>query len=98
MANLSLQQIATGWYNFIVGDPSTKLMIQTRLSVCDGCDQKVQLSELGKVIIQHINQEASVYKCKLCTCPLSTKVAAPKSVCPHPQKKWGEWKDEQSYW
>jgi hypothetical protein len=96
ITNLSLPQIASGWYNFIKGDPQTKLMMQTRLAVCDSCDQKIQLSLLNQVIIHHINEEASLYKCKLCTCPLATKTASPKSVCP--LKKWEEWNEQQSYW
>lgn len=96
ITNLSLPQIASGWYNFVKGDPAVKRMMAARLAICDSCPNKIQLSQMSQVIIHHINQEASIYKCKLCSCPLSTKTASPKSVCP--LGKWKEWQEDGSYW
>ncbi len=84
---MDLGLIAESWYDFIHADPYTKNLMQDRLSICDKCPHKVQMNALGKFIVSTINSEASLFKCKLCTCPLAAKTANPRSECPI--KKWG---------
>lgn len=90
----SLLQIARSWYNFYVATPETKHIMSKRLEVCDKCEHKVQVSEAGKILIQAVNEEASVYQCGVCHCPLAAKTAHPMNECP-----LGKWKiaGEESY-
>lgn len=82
-----LTNIAQGWYEFAKGSPQTKHLMLFRLSKCDKCPEKVEMDTLGKVIISTINNEASLYKCNKCGCPLASKTAAPGEACP--LGKWG---------
>ena len=78
----NLTDIARGWYLFITAPPGNKPLINARLEKCDTCEYKLQLSETGKVIVQAINQSASVYKCGYCACPLAAKTSDPSGSCP----------------
>lgn len=91
---ISLVNIARGWFNYIAGDPFTKLLMGKRLAICDGCEEKVEISELGKILIKAINEEGSTFQCRKCGCPLAGKTASPMEECP--LKKWGK-SEEQSY-
>lgn len=83
---LKLSHIARGWFNFIKGDAYTKMMMTKRLVICDTCEEKKEISSLGKLLIQSINDEASVFQCGRCGCPLAAKTAEPLEQCP--LKKW----------
>lgn len=87
-------QIARSWFNFIQGDIATKQLMFKRLEVCDKCTEKVQIDDLGKVLIQVINEEASTFQCGKCNCPLASKTAHPANECP-----LGKWKKagDESY-
>lgn len=82
-----LRNIAEGWYNFAAGTPATRELMQFRLDKCDTCPEKVQMSALGELLVSTINNEASLYQCKKCSCPLASKTAAPGAECP--LGKWG---------
>ncbi len=84
---MDLIQIAKSWYNFSHGTDATKALMNHRLSICDTCPEKVQMTLVGQVIVTGINAEASVYKCGKCNCPLSPKTAHPANTCP--LGKWG---------
>ena len=84
---MNLVTIASGWYNFITADFHTKQMMSHRLNICDKCPNKIELDPVSRKIITTINSEASVFKCTKCSCPLSSKVAAPNAKCPI--GKWG---------
>jgi len=78
----SLTNIAEGWYDFIQGTPYTKELMKYRLNICDTCPEKKQLSSLGQFIVSTVNNEASLFKCGKCSCPLASKTAGPRSKCP----------------
>jgi len=82
-----LSHIARGWMNFIKGDPYVKEIMNKRLEICDTCVFKEQLSDTGKFIVNLVNNEASMFQCGKCKCPLSAKTADPTSECPI--GKWG---------
>jgi len=84
---MELTHIAQGWYNFVVGSPETKQLMAERLAICDGCPHKVQISSAGQVLLRAINQQASLYSCGLCGCPLAGLTAAPRKKCK--AGKWG---------
>ena len=85
----TLKDIATGWYNFIVGGQDVKRMMQKRLAICDMCPNKRQVSQFGVAIIHALNEEGSTFKCGLCGCPLAGLTANPLSECQD-----GKWKAE----
>ncbi len=93
---MNLLHIANGWYNFIQGSPLTRQMMTDRLMLCDSCPSKQQLNEVGKVIIQMLNKDGSVYICKECGCPLAAKTANPDSRCP--LEKWKEWIKPETFY
>lgn len=93
---MNLVDIASGWMNFINADPKHKEMIAFRLAVCDKCNSKGQLSPLGKVMLKAINEEASIYYCKKCNCPLASKTANMQSICP--LHKWTYWISPQTFY
>jgi hypothetical protein len=84
---MNLLNIAESWYDFLTADFNTKELMRKRLAVCDSCTHKVQLNTAGKFIVTAINEEASIYRCGLCTCPLAAKTANPKNSCRI--EKWG---------
>jgi hypothetical protein len=79
---MQLISIAKGWYNFINGTEEVKSLMQLRLNICDTCPDKVQLTTAGQKLIQAVNKEGSIYKCRLCTCPLAAKTNSPDEGCP----------------
>ena len=85
---MKLVEIATGWTNFIGANPQHQQMIEYRLSICDTCPSKRQLSPIGKRVVEAINDKASIYYCGQCKCPLASKSAAPTASCP--LNKWGK--------
>lgn len=84
---MNLIQIAKSWYDFSQGSDYTKALMESRLTICDNCPEKVQMDSLGQAIVTSINAEASIYKCGKCNCPLSPKTAHPANTCP--LGKWG---------
>jgi hypothetical protein len=78
----SLINIAEGWHNYITGNRHTKELMLKRLSTCGKCPHKQQLTEAGKIIIGLFNERGSLYKCRLCNCPLAAKTSAPGESCP----------------
>lgn len=85
---MKLTAIASGWYHYITGGSAIRKLMQERLEVCDGCPNKVQLSETGAFLLRAVNQAASVYQCGICNCPLSPMTADPKHHCPLSNPKW----------
>mgnify|MGYP000007494600 FL=1 len=83
---MNLIKIAQSWYDFIQASPETKQLMNLRLSICDGCQHKTEMSDLGKVLITAVNSAASTYSCGACGCPLSPKTANPANSCP--LNKW----------
>lgn len=83
----SLIQIARSWFAFAQGQPYTKGLMQKRLTICDTCNEKEQLSEAGQWLISIIKNEGSVYRCSLCKCPLAGLTAGTANSCP--LQKWG---------
>ena len=79
---MNLAEIAKGWFNFIQASPSHQQMISERLTACDTCPHKMQLSPFGKRLVEAINDKASTFYCGECGCPLSAKTANPDSECP----------------
>lgn len=77
-----LRDIAEGWFDFASGSPATKELMAFRLDKCDACPEKIEMTALGQVLVSTINNEASLYKCKKCNCPLASKTAAPGATCP----------------
>lgn len=83
---INLLEIATGWYKFIQGSKATRSLMQSRLNKCSKCIYRQQLDKTGRVLVQAIHKEGSVYKCGLCHCPLAGLTANPMSSC-----KAGKW-------
>lgn len=78
----NLVNIAEGWFDFIQGTPYTKELMRFRLTICDSCPEKKQMSSMGKLLISTVNNEASLFKCGKCTCPLAPMTASPGKKCP----------------
>jgi len=93
---VKLTQIASGWFNFVQSSPEHQQMITYRLSLCDKCDDKKQLSPIGKRLIQAINEQASIFYCGICHCPLASKSSSPAASCP--MNKWAAWITPQTYY
>lgn len=93
---MKLFEIASGWFNFINASVEHKQMISYRLQVCDECSQKKQLSPMGKNIIEALNDEASIFYCEECHCPLAGKTAAPTAQCP--LYKWLQWASPETHY
>lgn len=83
---MKLIEIAIGWYNYAHGGSYIKNLMEKRLSICDGCPNKKQLSATGVIIVKLINEEGSMFQCGLCGCPLSALTANPASACK--DNKW----------
>lgn len=88
--------ILKGWYNYAQGTPFTKQLMEKRIAVCATCPHVKQLNSIGKVFVQFIDAEGSTLQCRLCTCPMATKAANPKSECPDKPKRWTK-VEEESY-
>jgi DNA-directed RNA polymerase subunit RPC12/RpoP len=84
---MNLVHIASGWYHYIKASQSTKQLMDSRLAICETCPHKVQMNHLGVVLVQSIHEEGNIYRCGICSCPLSTLTAAPAASC-----KDGRWK------
>jgi len=84
---MNLIQIAKSWYTFNKGSDYTKALMEKRLKICDTCPHKVQMNSLGRVILNKINEEGSIFKCDLCSCPLSALTAHPANKCK--DNRWG---------
>lgn len=84
---MKLSNIAEGWANFLNADEYIKNLMQERLEECDKCPSKVQLSKLGRMVMETLNHPESLYRCKDCGCPLGPKTASPGEECP--RRKWG---------
>ncbi len=93
---MKLVQIAKSWYNFAEGSAATKEMMHARLEVCDRCEKKEQISEMGQLVIGILNKEHSTYRCGVCRCPLAGKTAHPSNTCP--LDKWKEWITPETYY
>jgi len=90
----SLVQIARSWFAFAKGEPYTQALMQKRLAICDTCDKKEELDELGQVLVKVLHKEGSLFRCGVCTCPLAGLTAGSANKCP-----LGKWKraGEDSY-
>lgn len=86
---MKLIEIAKGWVNLARATNETREMAARRLEICDTCPFKAQLSGVGVLLVQAVNQEGSIYYCGLCGCPLASKTASPDSMCPDIPSKWG---------
>jgi hypothetical protein len=80
MSNLAT--IARGWYMFMKAPKKLQPLIEKRISICDSCPYKEQLSETGVILIQALNKSSSIYKCGHCMCPIAAKTADPLGKCP----------------
>ena len=78
----TLADIAKGWYLFAQGSEETKQRMAERLAICNRCEYKTQMNTLGALIVSKINEEASIYKCGKCNCPLAGSTASPDKKCP----------------
>lgn len=84
---MDLINIASSWAAFLKGTPETQNLMNYRLSKCETCPHKVQLSSAGAKILTTLNQSSSVFKCGLCGCPLAGLTAGPKNKCK--DNRWG---------
>lgn len=91
---MKLTEIARGWANFLIQPNDVQALAKERLSICDACPFKKQLTSLGAVIISTLNDQASTFLCSKCGCPLAAKSVNPGSECP-----LGKWPmlDRSSY-
>lgn len=91
----SLLHIARGWFEFAQARPYIQELMKRRLEICDSCENKVQMSAVGKMIVGLINDKASTFRCGKCGCPLSALCANPASKCK--LKKWTAAGEESYY-
>lgn len=56
--------------------------MKNRLSVCDVCPSKVEVSALGQILSKALNLPDSAFMCKECHCPLGAKTSATREKCP----------------
>lgn len=82
----NLVNIASGWYHYMKGDMKTRRRMETRLKICDTCPEKQALGTMVQGAVKLISTDGSVFKCRMCSCPLSPKVASPQEECP--KKLW----------
>jgi len=60
--------------------------MENRLSICDKCPSKLQMSPAGQLLTKVVNQESSTYYCGECGCPLAGLTAHKNNYCK--LKKW----------
>lgn len=65
--------IIDGWTNVVFTDPEVEVIANSRMEQCNQCDNKHRV-----VIINNI----AYYNCKICKCPLISKVRSTDEHCP----------------
>jgi len=92
----SLIQIARSWYDYIKGTPYTKMLMEKRLAICDGCEYKVATNEAAQILVGMVanNDPNAKFSCGACGCPLVGLTAGTANSC-----KKGKWKPagDESY-
>lgn len=73
---MDLFEIARSWYRAGVHTPEQRALADTRLHVCNDCDQKTQ----GII--------PNFFLCKACGCPLAAKVYSTRGGAECPFGKW----------
>lgn len=48
---MNLVDIAKSWYSFIKAEPKDLEVAQERIAICDDCPDKVQMTELGQLVM-----------------------------------------------
>jgi hypothetical protein len=79
---MNLFDIGRGWFEFIKGTPSQKVLMAKRLDICDVCPHKEQLNVLTKTLVKTVNENGNLYLCGICHCPLAGKTSLPSAFCP----------------
>lgn len=79
--------IIKGWHLYLNADLKTRLLIESRLKVCDPesgppCAERKAFSAMGQLILGPITGQATAFKCAKCGCHLEAKAADPKQSCP----------------
>lgn len=80
-----LLEIASGWYNMIRATPELQEMAKERLTICDSCPAREELTGATADVISIATRTqtgAVLYRCGKCGCPLSAKTLSPASHCP----------------
>lgn len=86
---MKLLDIARGWANVFRNSEETQELFERRIQVCDECPNKRQMSPTGQWITKLVNDEASIYYCGLCGCPLAAILRLADRAC-----EIGKWKSE----
>ena len=81
---MKINNILSGWSNFILKSEVTEELAKKRALVCIDCSECVK-SKLTAFVNDDIKQIKG-YKCNICNCPLSAKLRTEKEKCP--LNKW----------
>jgi len=81
---MKINNILSGWSNFILKSEVTEELAKKRALACVDCSECVK-SKLTAFVNDDIKQIKG-YKCNICNCPLSAKLRTEKEKCP--LNKW----------
>jgi hypothetical protein len=71
-----LKEIAIAWYNAANPTPEMKEIADSRLQICEGCEE-VKTADIG-----------GFHYCGACGCPLNKKIFSPRGPSACPKRKW----------
>lgn len=80
-----LKSIINGWSHYLKKDEQVEAIAGKRAEICAGCHYAVH-GTYEKLMPDYSIKTAQGMKCKICQCPLSTKLRSLDENCPI--KKW----------
>jgi len=81
--------IVSGWKNFTFPSKDIEKLAKVRAKICASCDQSTTEYPFKNYIPEEKRiEEIKGLGCKLCGCPLQSKLRQVLESCPHPEKKW----------
>lgn len=81
---MKIENIISGWTNYIIPDPLVNEEAKKRAAVCAGCPFAKE-GTFTALLRDGIKDIEGLY-CSACTCPLSAKVRSKREKCP--KNKW----------
>ncbi len=76
------KQIIEGWTNYTMGSDGKA---EERAKICANCSE-AEVGLIAGLLPECRLKSIKAMRCKVCGCPLSTKLRSPSSSCP--QGKW----------
>jgi hypothetical protein len=75
-----IQNIVTGWWNFMLKDEGSTALAEKRAAHCASCIHRKH-GALTAFINDELKEVQGTY-CNKCKCPLSAKLRTPNEQCP----------------